>query len=53
VISICIFFTVFLGALLWMLSLKRPYLNSMRELPLEEERRSPDAANPPRAEADL
>ena len=35
VISICLFFAVFVGVLLWTLCLKKPYLNAMRELPLE------------------
>ncbi len=37
VISICIFFTVFVGAVVWMLCLKKPYLNAMSALPLEDE----------------
>jgi hypothetical protein len=35
VISICLFFAVFVGVLLWTLCLKKPYLNAMSELPLE------------------
>jgi hypothetical protein len=35
VISICLFFAVFVGVLLWTVGLKRPYLNAMRELPLD------------------
>ena len=35
VISICLFFAFFIGVLVWTLSLKKPYLNAMRELPLE------------------
>jgi hypothetical protein len=37
VISICLFFAVFAGVLVWTLCLKQPYLNSMRELPLDGE----------------
>jgi hypothetical protein len=37
VISICLFFLVFAGALIWALLLKRPFLNSMSSLPLQEE----------------
>ena len=37
VISICLFFAVFASVLVWTLCLKPPYLNSMRELPLEGE----------------
>ena len=35
VISICLFFAVFAGVLVWTLCLKKPYLDAMRELPLE------------------
>jgi hypothetical protein len=35
IISICLFFAVFVGVLLWTLRLKQPYLKSMRELPLD------------------
>ena len=37
VISICLFFAVFAGVLVWTIRLKQPYLNSMRELPLDGE----------------
>jgi hypothetical protein len=37
IISICLFVAVFVGVLVWTLRLKKPYLNSMRELPLEGE----------------
>ena len=37
VISICLFFAVFIGVLVWIICLKKPYLNEMRELPLEGE----------------
>ena len=36
-ISVCLFFAFFLGMLVWTLRLKKPYLNSMRDLPLEGE----------------
>jgi len=36
-ISICIFFAFFIGMLVWTFCLKKPYLNSMRELPLDGE----------------
>ncbi len=36
VISICLFFAVFVGVLVWTLCLKRPYLNAVRRLPLED-----------------
>jgi hypothetical protein len=34
IISICLFFAVFIGVLVWTICLKKPYLNAMRELPL-------------------
>jgi hypothetical protein len=37
VISICLFFAFFTGMLVWAFCLKKPYLNSMRELPLDGE----------------
>ena len=46
VISICLFFAVFIGVLLWTLGLKKSYLNKMRELPL-------DSAAAPESEAEL
>ena len=50
IVSICLFFAVFMGVLLWTLRLKKPYLKAMRELPLDGTAASePDAdlpANP-------
>jgi hypothetical protein len=37
IISICIFFAFFTGMLVWAVCLKKAYLNSMRELPLDSE----------------
>jgi hypothetical protein len=37
VISICLFVAVFVGVLVWTIRLKKSYLKSMRELPLEDE----------------
>ena len=37
IISICLFVAVFVGVLVWTLRLKKPYLKSMRELPLDGE----------------
>ena len=37
VISICLFVAVFAGVLVWTIRLKKSYVNSMRELPLEGE----------------
>ena len=36
IISICLFFAVFIGVLVWAFCLKKPYLKSMSELPLED-----------------
>ena len=46
VISICLFFAVFVGVLVWVIGLKKPYLDAMRELPL-------DGAAAPESDADL
>jgi hypothetical protein len=35
IVSICLFFAFFSGMLLWAARLKKPYLNSMRDLPLD------------------
>ncbi len=35
VISICLFFVVFTTAMIWSLCLKKPFLQSMSSLPLE------------------
>jgi cytochrome c oxidase cbb3-type subunit IV len=35
IISISLFFAFFIGMLIWALCLKKSYLNSMRELPLD------------------
>jgi hypothetical protein len=35
VISICLFFAVFVGVLVWIIGLKKSYLEAMRELPLD------------------
>lgn len=36
IISICFFFAFFIGMLFWAFRLKRSYLDSMRELPLDD-----------------
>jgi len=36
-ISVCLFFLVFGGALIWALQLKKPFLKTMESLPLEDE----------------
>jgi hypothetical protein len=35
IISVCLFFAFFTGMLLWASRLKKPYLNSMQDLPLD------------------
>jgi len=45
VISICLFFSVFVGVIVWTLCLKKPYLNAMRELPLEDPSATESAAD--------
>ena len=37
IVSICLFVAVFTGVLIWTIRLKKPYLKSMRELPLDGE----------------
>ena len=50
VISICLFFAVFIGVLIWMVGLKKSYLERMGELPLDgaagPESDTPLTANP-------
>jgi hypothetical protein len=36
IISICLFFVVFTGAMLWAASLQKPFLKSMSQLPLND-----------------
>ncbi len=36
IISVCFFFAFFTGMLVWAFRLKKSYLNSMRELPLND-----------------
>ncbi len=42
IISICLFFGVFAGALVWSARLRKPYLDRMRALPLEDDPRPRD-----------
>jgi hypothetical protein len=37
VVSICLFFAVFVGMLIWAFRLKKNYLNSMSAMPLEND----------------
>ena len=51
VISVCLFFAAFVGVLVWTIRLKKPYLNAMRELPLEgASALEPDAPLAPKPE---
>jgi hypothetical protein len=47
IISVCLFFGFFTGMLLWAGRLKKPYLNSMQQLPLDggEKISSPDSTH--------
>ena len=36
IVSICLFFAVFTGAIVWAMSLKKPFLKNMSGLPLED-----------------
>lgn len=46
ILSICLFFSFFIGMLLWTARLKRPYLKSMGQLPLDDRPAGP-LCNPP------
>ena len=46
IISICLFFAVFTGVLVWTICLKKPYLKAMRELPLESSSTADAALTP-------
>ena len=49
IISICLFFAVFTGVLVWTICLKKSYLKAMQELPLEGSS-TPDADLTPNPE---
>ena len=46
VISICIFFAFFTGMLIWLVRLKKSYLESMCELPLDRETEEKSKSRP-------
>lgn len=51
IISICLFFAVFIGVVIWTTGLSKGYLNSMRRLPLDDaEEPGADRATPFRDE---
>ncbi|MHB8521471.1 MAG: hypothetical protein ACYDH9_12040 [Limisphaerales bacterium] len=41
IISVCLFFLVFSGALIWALGLKKAFLETMESLPLRDENPAP------------
>jgi len=43
VISVLIFFSVFLGVLVWAFSLRKPYLDAVSEIPLRNDGEPSDA----------
>ena len=47
ILSSCLFIAVFLGVLVWTISLRQPYLKSMRELPLDGESETHSELEPP------
>ena len=47
VLSSCLFIAVFVGVLVWTISLRQPYLKSMRELPLDGESEAHSELAPP------
>jgi len=47
IVSICLFFAFFTGMLIWAAFLKRPYLHSMRDLPLDGETPLPKSTSTP------
>jgi len=48
VISICLFFGFFLAMLVWVWQLKKPHVDSMRELPLHDGNTPAPALDPNR-----
>ena len=45
IISVSLFFAFFIGMLIWALRLKKNYLNSMRQLPLDGGEVAPENRN--------
>jgi len=45
IISICLFFAVFTGAMIWAASLKKPFLKTMSQLPLEDGTKKTEASH--------
>lgn len=46
IISISLFFVTFLGVMIWAFGLKKSYLNTMRDLPLADDRAEDSATAP-------
>jgi hypothetical protein len=47
ILSSCLFIAVFVAVLVWTISLRQPYLKSMRELPLDGESEAHSELEPP------
>jgi hypothetical protein len=47
VLSSCLFIAVFVGVLVWTISLRQPYLKTMRELPLDGDSEAHSELEPP------
>jgi hypothetical protein len=45
IFSLCVFVVVFTGSMVLAFCLKKPFLKSMGELPLEDERSKPETSN--------
>jgi hypothetical protein len=45
IISVCIFFAFFTGVTIWAVSLRKNYINSMRDLPLDGGEREQENSN--------
>jgi hypothetical protein len=43
IVSLCLFFAIFVVMLVWAFSLRKPHLNRMAELPLEPEPQIPNS----------
>jgi cbb3-type cytochrome oxidase subunit 3 len=53
ILSILVFFAVFLGVIVWTLSRKKPYLRDMSALPLEDGERPPAQAPEQKTKSNL
>ena len=46
IVSICLFFAVFIGAMVWAMRLKKPFLKNMSGLPLDDGSSAPETKGP-------